>query len=1436
MDPDILAILQARPEAPAPGEDPAAGRRGGTAQQLAKAREAKLQKQLVAKAKAIVAQGSQSANVAALCIPGCAPLLRDMGVEPKVFRGDGPPPLEAMCRLAVSPKIRGSGYLVTRVRKLQHVSCSLLGSAALAMQRKGLEQWLEARSPMGDSGGHRVLGFSAMWDEATQKVRALLTKVKELSSPTAGGNTAAGQTTVSVMVVMGTVHQLTSAEYTHDGVRQVERSFVWQPWLAAPLFLSNTSHPFLLEGLGRALPANLMAPNSLDVCLSNGTVFVVSLTFDFASSNVASFAQLVRSAESQAGKPLMLHGERCATHCIHLVKARCVAASQLAGMLYSVSKVMKLNRTIDGLRQEFAAQVRNCLEFRIGEPPANDAFQKALLEVLGIDGDMSMFQADSPAGRKLTAWYTDVEKMANHSRFDPLTGKWLYYLPSCTTVLQVASKDRAVEFIVAPLVKVFLLRRWETAALSRWTGVSKGLKRMGLGIMMNGVLSQALGGLQRRLRYTQEALREQMKKNEAKLLAGEEADDTVVKNMSRVMKISAYFSESSRCSEVGVTLSVVSIIDKLHWRVLGSKGKHAKANLSAMVDPVRSCIATASAELLECMDGWSAEGRWALLRWFGVRDFLEIAPKRFARAVVLQVSAGLFRRTEQRFASWPYRLQLLISNQVSDGVKGGVVEDFLGACDCCLGPFGRAFRSRFPTTGDVLSELAKSTLLLWEQELRFTTAPVECEHKQVKDEVASMTSGVSHAPVAYRAICRHLHQAHRYRGGQDIALHLRHRCKQADDRLHGDCWPEPAEGGTAAALEDGAPGASCCPDGAIVLAPTAPAIDEGSLASFVTTHKLGGGNPKVLYLNYILHTHRLARTDTMSRDVVQALRRQETDRYDSDEGLQHRWRAIFQIIRRGKQVAQQAPAPRALALSSDLWPGHMQEVGDQRATLPISAQSLLTYQQEKFPTRASLDAHVADSSPFQVTEASVLVKRQHPRPFACAAGWHNVCRKGLAAKGDLRQFDKLQASWNKWIRSLSKEAATSADIVLCIRQAAHKEVATWAILADVVYTPLAQTFVVCGPVGAKLDDDGFFRHRLISPPYELEVLTAKSRLCVGNIGGQHGLRHETSDELLARLVACGEGKWEILQVEESIQLDTSSLRFMHVTGHKEPTVLEASEKKGRIATEDAFLAWERLVGSGAGGSQQAAGVASFGPGPLAASAFEHPDGGVAADALRESMSVGSGDVDDMADDDDLQNINDPHLLEDYLEEILGDVSDAAPSEGGDDALALGAAEPPGDPVAADPTPLQCVEEPAAEAVEPSLIEVVDALVASGLDGPPPGPASASSDAAPEPSGQKPPELGRDWTISELGYVRCSRPGFPNRTIGLVGWKSNGKSKFANCHMHSICSVSVGVMKKDVSMEYLAEWLLKGTPAPEGATVAQKKALGVAHRALWVRPE
>lgn len=265
-----------------------------------------------------------------------------------------------------------------------------------------------------------------------------------------------------------------------------------------------------------------------------------------------------------------------------------------------------------------------------------------------------------------------------------------------------------------------------------------------------------------------------------------------------------------------------------------------------------------------------------MLKWFGLQSRDEEGPRRFARNMLTRLSAGLFQRTEKRFAGWPYRLQWLIATGVPVDVQQRTAQEFVDAPACCLGSFGRGFRQRFPTPAAILSAEAAFVLATWQVQLQFSAAPVECEHKQIKEESASITSGRAHAPAANRAVCRHWHQAHVHRGGADVTLKLRKSTALTQGLAQGRCWPQ----SRLAPLADNHQ--AQLPEGDLQLVATEDSPGMPQLAS------LGGDNPKVMFLNYKLQQGKQGRGGRLTKVEAAALRSESVALYDQSATLRER--------------------------------------------------------------------------------------------------------------------------------------------------------------------------------------------------------------------------------------------------------------------------------------------------------------------------------------------------------------------------------------------------------------------------------------------------------------------------------------------------------------------------------------------------------------------
>ena len=65
------------------------------------------------------------------------------------------------------------------------------------------------------------------------------------------------------------------------------------------------------------------------------------------------------------------------------------------------------------------------------------------------------------------------------------------------------------------------------------------------------------------------------------------------------------------------------------------------------------------------METWQfRDGSWSLLKYLDLSDESAAAPRQLAASAVLQLAAAMFMKVEMRLSSWPYRLQVLLSENV----------------------------------------------------------------------------------------------------------------------------------------------------------------------------------------------------------------------------------------------------------------------------------------------------------------------------------------------------------------------------------------------------------------------------------------------------------------------------------------------------------------------------------------------------------------------------------------------------------------------------------------------------------------------------------------------------------------------------------------------------------------------------------------------------
>ena len=1108
-------------------------------------------------------------------------------------------------KLAFSTRVRGADAGVKRVRRLQNKCCALVGALCLEAQHKGFVQWLEtakAEREQHCEAPFRVHALSAMWDEASQRGRALLKRTMQAESITHA------QKNIEIMNVLAAVCRCRVQPQDAPAATRGEATgvFDWEPWIAAPAVLESTAQPYVLEALARALPVDMLSRASVETFADSADVSVVCLSFDSAASNVAAYSCMAAHLERGPCTSLLLHGERCMTHQLHILRSGSTTLSGFAGALYSLSRILGNSQAISGLHAAFRTHIRAKLRLLPGRAPPYEEQLQLARSIFGMDGDEAMLaRGTGPSCRAgQTLFSRDIEEVCRHCRYDAESGAWLYYTGRDGPFFdRDIDMEAAADSIAKPLDKLFLGRRWEVATLSRWHGVMHCMKRLAMGTMFNKVLPQSLAAMSRQLALSEAKLEKARLDLASAILRGEDAENHWLQNASRVMKLSRFFQDEARAWQIGVVLIVNSEIERLHWLLLGRGGETRKANLGDLVDPRRSCVGQTMHQFCRLMQHWDTRGDWKVLAHLGAPAATRSEPvMKYARTLLLRIAAGLFMRVEVKHSRWPYALQILLSPGASAQERYAVVADFLAARECCLGVFGRRFRKQFPTAADILGPKARATLETWSRALKFTTAPAECEHKALREDMKSEGPAAANAGACWRAVCRRLHAAHVQRGGENMTFGSGRARKSAhpvvgDDSEQGLPFPpqraiqdagggvgEPAE---QAALQDAAPPAPAASRGD----PSSPSclagqVDMGSLDA------VGGGNPKIMYANYQVRTLKMLK-GKLTKDEVKRARSAAVAKFDESPEVQLRWRTLFKMKlrqRRALQNQQQHEAgdgAPAASRGDAVWASTLQVAEAAPSTAPI-ASAILQDRREQLGNEG-LELLASCPRRFIVESSDVCDHRaRSAHLWGCCNEWHNVCTAGLFHDSHdggekLRLFRSLQSHLNAWVQE-RRGAVKDGEILMHFHstpscRAGEAVLHTWALLSFAMFSPKVQCFAQCACVGPGLgvDDEGFATLEPAAFPAVLEMEVGPSRICssLGEAAPFWSILFETSDELLQRLLC--RSSWAVSAVESHIDTTWPSLMRMVATSEG-----EAVEWRALAATqgEAACLAFLALPGSG----------------------------------------------------------------------------------------------------------------------------------------------------------------------------------------------------------------------------------------------------------------
>ena len=292
---------------------------------------------------------------------------------------------------------------------------------------------------------------------------------------------------------------------------------------------------------------------------------------------------------------------------------------------------MRLNSSLNGVRDGIHSLMSHRLQV-VHKPGPENSDKHDILKVakliFGIDGDTKCLWYWRNGFRKETPFLKDIELLCSRMEYDWNKKQWHYFAWTHEEVadavrrrqrmcLERPSFDDVVVNATVLLQNVLIGRAWPIAALSRWTHVVEGLKKIVFGAALGNVLIDSLAALAATMQIDEQDIQQKLQQAAAAEAKGDESGgkDLWAKHCARVFRVVRFWCDANRPWQAGVVLVCVATIDSLTSQLLGRNRKSAK--LQDMADPELSIIARTSSRLLGLLQRWGDDSPWALLKYLG---------------------------------------------------------------------------------------------------------------------------------------------------------------------------------------------------------------------------------------------------------------------------------------------------------------------------------------------------------------------------------------------------------------------------------------------------------------------------------------------------------------------------------------------------------------------------------------------------------------------------------------------------------------------------------------------------------------------------------------------------------------------------------------------------------------------------------------------------
>lgn len=464
----------------------------------------------------------------------------------------------------------------------------------------------------------------------------------------------------------------------------------------APVVVERATADNLLAGLTSRHPAPLAS------LLESGLFGCLQVSTDAASTN---YKIVKHWAESLAPHILVLW-VRCLQHQAALAMSSMSRLLDLVGPLFCLVRLLHSGHHMRQLRRHIHTIIDENLVWEIKErpDPVDRERLHRLLEWCHWDGLASRRDGDgiSTCCEVRRAEANELEACFTGDITSDLI---IHHCPEGCCQSRQAAVERCTNAFMAPLE-----RRLQVPSLNRWLQLSPVVALICVLCAIHRLLPRG------ELAFTNLAGgaddEEDPADVEARAVGAPQSMGAErVTDSRRQRKAREWLATTSTLSTLLIWVSVGRLVMVIHYELfqcgtLNRTDKDGKTALQKCIDMMKSRPLRILCKLAKSLDVGTAEHQeiWPLFESFlGPINATGRNLAALCTAAVHRAVGNLWRRFVVRLRSWPWRLSLLLSDQLSHDEKVAIAEEFIAARRCCLDPyFGAKLRELVSEAHDLL--------------------------------------------------------------------------------------------------------------------------------------------------------------------------------------------------------------------------------------------------------------------------------------------------------------------------------------------------------------------------------------------------------------------------------------------------------------------------------------------------------------------------------------------------------------------------------------------------------------------------------------------------------------------------------------------------------------------------------------------------------------